>query len=193
MYCDSSLLATLPPFLGSTELCAALHISKQTAISLIHSGLLPMTVEKRHNCCFSVSKYDLEALLRRLELSPELLSDFAETLRRSVSRGYQHRIRVLPPSLSASDLRCYFESALAPWPTILNVHDICRFTGYQRTAVRNWMLRGELPFLTREPRYVVPKPWLIDYLCSEQYNAKNRKSELHVRQLWEAYWRGMAA
>ena len=55
------------------------------------------------------------------------------------------------------------------------------------------MLRGELPFLTREPRYEVPKPWLIDYLCSEQYSEKNRKSELHVRQLWEAYWGGMAA
>ena len=193
MYCDSSLLATLPPFLGSTELCAALHISKQTAISLIHSGLLPMTVEQRHNCCYSVRKSDLEALLRHLELCPDQRPIFVETLRKSVSRRYQHRIRILPPTVSASNLRRYYETALAAWPAILNVHDICRFTGYRRSAVRNWMLRGELLFLTREPRYEVPKPWLIDYLCSEQYNAKNRKSELHVRQLWEAYWRGMAA
>lgn len=193
MYCDSSLLATLPPFLGSTELCAALHISKQTAIRLIHSGLLPMTVEQRHNCCFSVSKYDLEALLRRLERCPELRFVLSETLCRGVSKPYQRKVRVLPPELSASALRQYYETALADWPTILNVHEVCRFTGYRRSAVRNWMLRGELLFLTREPRYEVPKPWLIDYLCSEQYNAKNRKSELHVRQLWEAYWRGMAA
>ena len=72
MYCDTALLSTLPPHLSSTELCAALHISKQTAISLIHSGLLPMTVEQRHNCRFSVSKYDLESLLRRLDRYPEL-------------------------------------------------------------------------------------------------------------------------
>lgn len=74
MYCDTALLSTLPPQLSSTELCAALHISKQTAISLIHSGLLPMTVEQRHNSCFSVRKSDLEALLRRLELCPKLRS-----------------------------------------------------------------------------------------------------------------------
>lgn len=193
MYCDTALLSTLPPQLSSTELCAALHISKQTAISLIHSGLLPMTVEQRHNCCYSVRKSDLEALLRHLELCPDQRPIFVETLRKSVSRRYQHRIRILPPTVSASNLRRYYETALAAWPAILNVHDICRFTGYKRSAIRNWMLRGELPFLTREPRYEVPKPWLIDYLCSEQYNAKNRKSELHVRQLWEAYWRGMAA
>lgn len=173
--------------MGSTELCAALHISKQTAISLIHSGLLPMTVEQRHNCRFSVSKYDLEALLRRLERYPELRSVLSETLCRGVSKPYQRKVRVLPPELSATALRQYYETALADCPTILNVHDVCRFTGYRRTAVRNWMLRGELRYLTREPRYQVPKLWLIDYLCSQQYNQKSRKSDTHVRQLWEAY------
>ena len=193
MYCDASLLATLPPRLSSTELCAALHISKQTAIGLIHSGLLPMTVERRHNCCFSVSKYDLEALLRRLERCPDLRTTFTETLRRGVSKPYQRRVRLLPPELSSTALRHYYETALADWPMLLNVHDICRFTGYRRTAVRNWMLRRELRYLIREPRYQVPKPWLIDYLCSVQYNEKSRKSDAHVRQLWEAYQGGLAA
>ena len=193
MYCDASLLAALPPHLSAADLCAALHVSKQTAIGLVHSGLLPMMVERRHNCCISVSKYDLEVLLRRLERSPELRPTFTETLYRSVSKPYQRRVRLLPPELSPSALHHYYETALADWPTLLNVHDICRFTGYRRTAVRNWMLRGELRFLTREPRYQVPKPWLIDYLCSEQYNEKRRKSDAHVRQLWEAYQGGAAA
>lgn len=187
MYCDTALLSTLPPQLSSTELCAALHISKQTTISLIHSGLFPMTVEQRHNCRFSVSKYDLEALLRRLERCPDTRPSFAQTLRRSVSEAYQHQIRVLPPTLSESALRRYYEAALADWPQVLRVPDICRFTGYRRTAVQNWTLRGELASLTREPRCLVPKPWLIDYLCSQQYNQKSRKSDTHVRQLWEAY------
>ena len=193
MYCDTSRLAALPPLLSSTELCAVLHISKQTAINLIHSGLLPMTVEQRHNCRFSVSKYDLESLLRRLDRYPELRSVLSETLCRGVYKLYQRKVRVLPPELSATALRQYYETALADWPTILNVHDICRFTGYRRTAVRNWMLRGELRYLTREPRYQVPKLWLIDYLCSDQYNRKARKSDTHVQQLWEAYQGGAAA
>jgi len=187
MYCDTALLSTLPPQLSSTELCAALHISKQTAICLIHSGLLPMTVEQRHNCCFSVSKYDLEALLRRLEHCPELRSVFTETVATGVPKPYKRRLRVLPPLVPASVLRRYYETALVDQPMLLNVHDVCRITGYRRTAVRNWMLRGELHFLAKEPRYLVPKPWLIDYLCTEQYNEKGRKSDTHVRQLWEAY------
>ncbi len=187
MYWDRTALAALPRLLSAGELCRVLHVNKQTALGLIHSGLLPMVMEQRHNCCFSVRKSDLEALLRRLERCPDTRPSFAQTLRRSVSEAYQHQIRVLPPTLSESALRRYYEAALADWPQVLRVPDICRFTGYRRTAVQNWTLRGELACLTREPRCLVPKPWLIDYLCSEQYNQKSRKSDTHVCQLWEAY------
>lgn len=113
MYWDRTALAALPRLLSAGELCRALHVNKQTALGLIHSGLLPMVVEQRHNCCFSVRKSDLEAMLRRLELCPDLRPIFTEILRRSVSRRYQHRIRVLPPTVSASNLRRYYETALA--------------------------------------------------------------------------------
>ena len=193
MYCDPAVLAPLPPLISAGELCRALHTNKQTAIGLIRSGLLPVIPEQRHNCCFSVSKSDLEALLQRLEHCPENRPVFAETVAAEVPKPYKRRLRVLPPTVPASALRRYYETALTDQPTLLNVHDICRITGYRRTAVRNWMLRGELRFLAKEPRYLVPKPWLIDYLCSDQYNEKGRKSDTHVRQLWEAYQGGAAA
>ena len=85
MYWDRTALAALPRLLSAGELCRALHVNKQTALGLIHSGLLPMVVEQRHNCCFSVSKSDLKALLRRLEHCPELRSVFTET----VATGFQ--------------------------------------------------------------------------------------------------------
>ena len=188
MYCDSTALALLPYFLTSEDLCHALHINKQTALGLIHSGLLPMTVEQRHNCCFSVRKSDLEALMAHLVLRPDMRPIFAQTVRRSVSEAYQHQIRVLPPTVSESALRRYYEAALFDWPQVLRVPDICRFTGYRRTAVQNWTLRGELACLTREPRCLVPKPWLIDFLCSDTYNCKKRKTEIHVNCLWKAYY-----
>ena len=187
MYCDTTDLALLPTLISAGDLCRALHTNKQTAIAMIRSGLLPVIPEQRQNCCFSVSKSDLEALLRRLERCPELRPIFTETVAGGVPKPYKRRLRVLPPMVPASVLRRYYETALADQPTLLNVHDICRITGYRRTAVRNWMLRGELRFLAKEPRYLVPKPWLIDYLCSEQYNQKSRKSDTHVCQLWEAY------
>ena len=193
MYCNRTALAALPRLLSAGELCCALHVNKQTALGLIHSGLLPLVVEQRHNCCYSVRKSDLEALLQRLEHCPELRPVFTEMIASGVSKPYKRRLRVLPSMVPASVLRRYYETALANQPTLLNVHDICRITGYRRTAVRNWMLRGELRFLAKEPRYLVPKPWLIDYLCSDQYNEKGRKSDIHVRQLWEAYQGGAAA
>ena len=120
---------------------------------------------------------------------PDLQGRLSNNLRKTS----RYQVRLLPPPLPESRLRSYYQSALQSWPEVLDVAAICRITGYRRTAVRNCLLRGELPCLMREPKYQVPKPWLITYLCSETYNQKNRKSEAHVRMLWDAYRGGAEA
>ena len=39
-------------------------------------------------------------------------------------------------------------------------------------------------------KYMIPKCYLIDWLCSDDYNNTNRKSRRHIDMLWEAQkWR----
>ena len=177
MYCDSSALAALPCSLSADALCRALHIRKQTALGLLRSGLLPASSGR-------VERDDLQSFWRSLEQRPELQRRITQTLRKTE----RYKVRFLPPPLPESRLRSYYQNALRSWPEVLDVPAICSITGYHRSAVRNWLLRGELPSLMREPKYQVPKAWLITYLCSETYNRKARKSDTHVRTLWEAYW-----
>ena len=182
MYCDPSVLAARPCSLSADALCKALHIRKQTALGLLRSGMLPVSFGR-------VEKEDLQSFWRRLEERPDLQGRLSKKLRKTS----RYQVRLLPPPLPESRLRSYYQSALQSWPEVLDVAAICRVTGYRRTAVRNWLLRGELPCLMREPKYQVPKPWLITYLCSDTYNQKNRKSDAHVRMLWEAYRGGAEA
>ena len=42
----------------------------------------------------------------------------------------------------------------------------------------------------RLKEYMIPKCYLIDWLCSDDYNNTNRKSRRHIDMLWEAQkWR----
>ena len=39
-------------------------------------------------------------------------------------------------------------------------------------------------------KYMIPKCYLIDWLCSDDYNNTNRKSRRHIDMLWEVQkWR----
>ena len=47
-------------------------------------------------------------------------------------------------------------------------------------------LSKELPEDTLRQKYMIPKCYLIDRLCSDDYNNTNRKSLWHIDMLWEA-------
>ena len=39
----------------------------------------------------------------------------------------------------------------------------------------------------RTNKFYIPKASLIDYICSEQYEASHRKSRQHIDALWEIH------
>ena len=64
------------------------------------------------------------------------------------------------------------------------------FTGYNRRTVCQWIRVGKLKALSLLQKYMIPKCYLIDWLCSDDYNNTNRKSRRHIDMLWEAQkWR----
>ena len=60
------------------------------------------------------------------------------------------------------------------------------FTGYNRRTVCQWIRVGKLKALALLQKYMIPKCYLIDWLCSDDYNNTNRKSRRHIDMLWEA-------
>ena len=49
---------------------------------------------------------------------------------------------------------------------------------------------SKLKALALLQKYMIPKCYLIDWLCSDDYNNTNRKSRRHIDMLWEAQkWR----
>lgn len=81
----------------------------------------------------------------------------------------------------------------ASWATLPDVMDVAAavdFTGYNRRTVCQWIRVGKLKALALLQKYMIPKCYLIDWLCSDDYNSTNRKSRRHIDMLWEVQkWR----
>ena len=71
---------------------------------------------------------------------------------------------------------------------MLDAHQIARVTGYASRTVSRWCTEGRLKPIMKTPTFRVPKVWLLDFLCSVDYNNICRKSRKHnqmVREMQE--------
>ena len=102
-----------------------------------------------------------------------------------------YKIRIHPPcTKDEKKLRRYYESKLAALPDVMDVAAVVDFTGYNRRTVCQWIRVGKLKALALLQKYMIPKCYLIDWLCSDDYNNTNRQSRRHIDMLWEAQkWR----
>lgn len=80
-------------------------------------------------------------------------------------------------------VRQHYEIALQALPDVLTVADIAAFTGYGRHTVSRWCSEGRLKVITRSPKFIVPKSYLLDFLISDDYNNICRKSKRHYAMI----------
>ena len=85
-------------------------------------------------------------------------------------------------------LRSRLAKQLAKAPDVLTLQQICDITGYNRHTVSRWCTEGRLKPIMKTHTFRVPKVWLLDFLCSDDYNNICRKSRKHnqmVREMLE--------
>ena len=99
-------------------------------------------------------------------------------------KAYSIRIQA---QLDSDKKKCrrFYEGKLSSQPDVIDVGAIVDFTGYNRRTVSQWIRLGKLRALVLPQKYMVPKCYLIDWLCSDEYNNTNRKTREHVDMLWE--------
>ena len=95
-----------------------------------------------------------------------------------------------PCAKDEKKFQCYYEGKIAVLPDVIDVTTAVDFTGYNHRTVCQWIRVGKLKALALLQKYMIPKCYLIDWLCSDDYNNTNRKSRRHIDMLWEAQkWR----
>lgn len=179
-------LAPYPDPMSRSQFREACRIGTRTSLYLIKSGLVPCQDNGKKTRCYKIYKKDVAEYLRRRESDPMHYTP--------PSGWYSNHPNRKPPKpalVGRVDLdlaarmvmRYHYENELKHYPDVLTVSDISRLTGYSQHTVSRWCTEGRVKTLMRQPKFIVPKVWLLDFLCSDDYNQINRKSKKHRRLL----------
>ena len=157
---------------------------------LLHAG---KKIRKKKTRCYAIKKSDVIAFMNDREVNPEKYIAPKNWYKYGSEMVRPYKIRIHPPcAKDEKKLRRYYESKLAALPDVMDVAAAVDFTGYNRRTVCQWIRVGKLKALALLQKYMIPKCYLIDWLCSDDYNNTNRKSRRHIDMLWEVQkWNDM--
>ena len=188
---DAKEFKRYPEIMSKEQMRIACHISKRTALYLLQFNLIPHTFTGKKTRCYAIKKSDVIAFMNDREVNPEKYIAPKNWYKYGGEIVRPYKIRIQPPcAKDEKKLRRYYESKLAALPDVMDVAAAVDFTGYNRRTVCQWIRVGKLKALALLQKYMIPKCYLIDWLCSDDYNNTNRKSRRHIDMLWEAQkWR----
>ena len=188
---DTKEFKKYPEVMNKEQMRIACHISKQTALYLLQFNLIPHTCTGKKTRCYAIKKRDVIDFMINREINPSRYIVPTSWYKYGNEDVKPYRIRIQPPLPNdPQKTRRYYESKLADYPDVIDVSAIVEFTGYNRHTVCEWIRMGKLKALALLQKYMIPKCYLIEWLCSDDYNNTNRKSRRHIDMLWEAQkWR----
>ena len=165
-----------------SEFREACHIGTRTALYLLHSDLVPFVHSGKKTQLYQIAKADVAAYLRRRESEPGYYTPPSGWYKNSP----QHKVPPAPvvrrldyKMVNRKAVQHYFEKQLASYPDLMTVAQVAEITGYSQNVVSRWCRTGRLKTFTHQPKIYIPKPWVLDFLLSEDYNSLVRKSQKH--------------
>jgi len=186
MKVDLAALNAFPDIMNKEQMRIACHISKRTALFLLQYNLIPNETSGKKTRCYRIKKSDVISFILDREINPEKYIAPQDWYRYGNKVVKPYKIRIVPDvSIDDPRFRAYYEKKLNSLPDVFDVPTAAAFTGYNNRTVHSWIRCNKLKALSVRYKYMIPKSYFLDWVCSEEYNATNRKSKAHINMLWE--------
>ena len=153
----------VPDILSKEQIYKLCHISKETARFLLKSGLLPCKYSGKKTRCYQVDRADVQAYMEDRDKHPE---------KYMAPSGYYKGLCARPrprPALSEplqNAMREYYQRVLAEYDDVLSSKQISVLTGYKTYTITRWCQTGVMQGFLCKNQNMVPKIFLLDFLCS---------------------------
>ena len=178
-----------PPVISKEQFRRVAHISKATALYLLQSGKVPCVDNGKKTRQYAIQTEDVIHYLQDREIRPEYYkadcgwytnrSRSEEMKERAVHRFY---IKITSKKERKRLLR-HFYISLRKYPDLLSVKEVHEYIGYSGNAIRRWIRDGDLKTLRDGRKYMIPKVYLLEFLCSERALGIRVKSAKQISAL----------
>lgn len=176
------MLLPYPEVMTRLQFQTVCHIGTRTAIAALQNGEVSSNYQGERLKIYKIPKSEVLAYLeRKLKEIRESGEDYPDwycepDLQTSI-------VKIDYEKAKREEVRTWYEQCLDSYPDLLTTDEIAVFTGYDRKTIMRWLLEGRINYISKSPRYMIPKLFLIDFLVSDDYNSILRKSRLHLKAI----------
>ncbi len=175
-----------PPVISKDQFYCICHINKKTAAYILDSGLVANTNSGKKTRKYKILLEDVIAFLYDRDANPQKYK--APFGWYSNKQKAKNKKRANPARRNPASFREYLVTKLADEPDVLTICQIQNVTGYSKRSVTGWCKTGQIRAFYVGGRYVIPKEYLFDFMCSERFFGIALQSATH-KALIEDYSR----
>lgn len=177
-------LKKYPNVMNKEQMRIVCHISKRTALYLLHFGLSPNKTTGKLTRCYKIKKTDVIAYMKDREINPEKYLPPPNWYCDSYNYNtFGTETAAMITRVNKSKLKCFYEDRRFLYKDVLDIANVVTFTGYNRRTIVDWIREGKLKALRYNGKYIIPKCYLLEWLCSDGYNAITKKSKIYENTL----------
>ncbi|MDR1131810.1 MAG: helix-turn-helix domain-containing protein [Oscillospiraceae bacterium] len=179
-----------PEHVSLDQLCRICRINKQSALYLVQDGSIPCMDTGKKTWRYRIAIDDVITYLRRREQVGSMMP--------TGSVGSRHKRLNNPRKSFASyllhgeehEIAEYFKYIFADYPDVLTVTDISEMTGLSKKTILQYIGTGHIKTLCKHNKYLIPKPYLLEFVVSRRFIDYKSNSEAFKRilgdfELWK--------
>lgn len=180
-----------PQYISKIQLYQICGISPRSATYLLENGIIPAIDTGKQTWRYKIALDDVITYLRRREQWGSMIPHGAASSRYKRPRNKCKSFSSLVTPGQESEIAEYFTHIYADCPDVLTAKDVLEMTGFCNETIFRMLRNGELKSVMDGKRYLIPKPYLLQYLQTPAFIKSRSSSEKFKRilggfEIWKA-------
>jgi hypothetical protein len=168
-------------------------IAKRSARYLVEHGIIPAHDTGKKTWRYKIALDDVVDYLRRREQIGSMIPCGAVTSRKNGTTRIASTRKCFAQLVLEgyeSDISDYFSFIYEGYDEVLTSQDISEMTGLEKSTVLKLLKTGAIKSLMTYPKYLIPKPYLLEFVVTPRFieyrtNSEQFKKILGGFEIWK--------
>jgi len=185
-----SLREEYPEFISLDQLHKVCGIAKRSAKYLLDNGIIPYQDTGKQTWKYRIALDDVITYLRRREQVGSMIPCGAVTSNSYRTKSTRKCFAQLVTDGQETEIMDYFTYLYAEYDDLLTTIDIVEMTGLEKSTVLRLLKKGAIKSIMTYPKYLVPKPYLLEFVVTPRFieyrtNSEQFKKVLGGFEIWK--------
>jgi len=172
-----------PEYISLDQLYRICGIAKRSALYLIQHEVIPAIDTGKKTWRYKIALEDVIAYLHRREQMGSMIPRGAASSRNKQPKKPRRTFASFIQQGEESAIADYFSFIYADYPDVLTTIDLVEMTGFSKRTILQLLKARQIKSLWADGKYIIPKPYLLDYVQTRRFIEARSVSESFIKIL----------